>query len=124
MKENEYKILNLHTLKDPEQLKQILRELQDFFGEPVLPVTKYCKALYTYLDLRAEKDEKFAEMYGFLNVSVNKSCLLDRLIYCGEELRTEKCPTHDGIWSGCDFDQKITCCRGPCGCITGWLPNK
>jgi len=54
-------------------------------------------------------------------LDIRKSCLLSRLIYAGEPLRTRPCPIHKGRWSGC-FD---VC---PAGCnfgvnVTGWLPE-
>ena len=53
-------------------------------------------------------------------LAVWKSCLLDRLIYGGEELRTVPCPIHKGQWSRCH----IELC--PEGCnfgssYTGWV---
>lgn len=124
MKEDQYQILSKDILDDPEQREQVFHELREYFGEPMLPVTKYCKALETYANLKAEKDEEFAKYYRFLIIDIYKSCLLDRLIYCGEELRTEKCPKHDGHWSGINFGKDQCECLCSCGCTTGWLPNK
>ena len=53
---------------------------------------------------------------------VGKSCLMGRLIYGGEELRTRPCPVHHGHWSGCSPEL----CPGGCNYginWTGWLPN-
>lgn len=47
---------------------------------------------------------------------IQKSSLLARLVYCGEAVRTEKCPIHKGQWSG------IGACEYGCG-QTGWIPN-
>jgi hypothetical protein len=57
-----------------------------------------------------------------LGLMIRKSCLLNRLIYGGEALRTRPCPIHKGHFAGCKWDP----C--PAGCsfgaaITGWLPN-
>lgn len=52
---------------------------------------------------------------------ISKSSMLDRLIYGCEPLRTEKCPTHKGKWSGLE-DGRNDCPHG-CG-LTGWLPVK
>lgn len=59
---------------------------------------------------------------GQYSIDLAKSCLLDRLIYAQEPLRTRPCPQHKGRWSGCAMKQ----C--PHGCnfgsnITGWLPE-
>ena len=52
---------------------------------------------------------------------IGKSALLDRLLYCGEPLRTRACPEHKGRWSGIAFDEANDC---PHGCqLTGWLPE-
>ena len=56
-----------------------------------------------------------------LSIGIAKSCLLRRLIYAGEHLRTRPCPIHRGRWSssfkvcpaGCNFEVDLT----------GWLPN-
>jgi len=56
---------------------------------------------------------------GFgLVMDITKSCLLNRLIYAGEALRTQPCPIHGGEWSGYQ--------ECPAGCnfgydATGWL---
>lgn len=63
--------------------------------------------------------EEFRGHFNFIYVAIMKSDCLRRLIYEGEELRTEQCPIHKGQWSGCYPE--------PCpeGCdYTGWLPNK
>jgi len=59
-----------------------------------------------------------------LRLSIIKSCLLHRMIYLGEPLRTEKCPIHQGQWSGIKFERCPHGCDATCGCSTGWLPTK
>ena len=54
-------------------------------------------------------------------IDIRKSCLLDRLIYAGEPLRTRRCPIHEGEWSGLWRDEPC-----PEGCsfgaqLTGWI---
>ena len=59
-----------------------------------------------------------------LGLSIHKSCLLHRLVYLGEPLRTERCPVHGGEWSGLS---PVPCphgCDATCGCRTGWLSVK
>lgn len=77
----------------------------------VVPVRKLCEAFGELLDERSAMR---------LALDIEKSCLLDRLIYGGEELREEPCPLHHGRWSGCTPDP----C--PAGCsygdnVTGWI---
>jgi hypothetical protein len=57
-----------------------------------------------------------------VTLAVRKSCLLKRLLYRGEELRTRKCPVHGGRWHGCFTERCRAGCDG-CGCACGWLPN-
>ena len=51
---------------------------------------------------------------GSMLYDVSKSCLLARMIYAGEPLRTRPCPIHRGKWSGCPPEP----C--PAGCSFGW----
>jgi len=65
----------------------------------------------------------FEEHWRFIRLAIAKSCLLDRLIYGGEQLRQEMCPTHQGRWSGCNITGEKPCKCQHDTCITGWLPN-
>lgn len=98
---------------------------------------EFCKAFYAWADAcmtplatdheaTAEWRKQFAEHWSFLRLAITKSCLLDRLIYVGEPLRTRPCPVHQGRWSGIQWpdDAQCECARGrSCGCTTGWLPE-
>jgi len=66
---------------------------------------------------------EFSEHWQFIRLAIAKSCLLDRLIYGGEQLRKEMCPTHQGQWSGCNISGEKPCECQHDTCITGWLPN-
>lgn len=81
-------------------------------------------ALPTDDEYKTEWRKKFGESWQFIRLAISKSCLLDRLIYGGETLRTEQCPEHKGRWSGCKFSGEITCGCGHGICVTGWLKNK
>lgn len=81
----------------------------------------YCEVFAAYLGERPEED---AAGVRDLDLAIRKSCLLSRLIYEREPLRTVPCPKHRGRWAGihwpgegCEYG-----CVGPCGCTTGWLP--
>lgn len=64
--------------------------------------------------------EKASEITHHVFTMIRKSSLLDRLLYAGEKLRTRKCPTHNGHWSGLEHDGNVC----PHGCqLTGWLPE-
>jgi hypothetical protein len=103
---------------------------------PTLKAEEFCKAFYTWAEacqkeLPTDDDDMkqwrkdFAAHWSFIALAVHKSCLLNRLIYGREPLRTEMCPEHKGKWSGY-VSEKLEC-----GCqfganVTGWLqpPNK
>jgi hypothetical protein len=112
------------------------------YGEPVRPVSRYCKAFETWaraLDERKERVEalsdddprkqpetndaltKIADLSFLIALSIRKSNLLYRLIYEDQPLRTEMCPEHQGRWSGCVWDEYCECMDGYD--VTGWLPN-
>ena len=80
----------------------------------------YCAAFESYL---SERDEDPNHDASRLRLLITKSCLLDRLIHCGEALRTVPCPEHKGRWSGIHLDPCPHGCSIGCGCTTGWLPS-
>lgn len=85
------------------------------------PVGAWCETMTRWYEDRAVDVDNWD--LGALRLAVVKSCLLDRLLYCGEALRTRPCPEHQGRWSGCC--RRHPCphgCDGPCGCRTGWVP--
>lgn len=98
---------------------------------PTLKAEQFCEAFNTWAracqkelptDDAATKRwrEEFANHWGFIELAIHKSCLLDRLIYARETLRTVMCPQHKGKWSGWVFE------NSDCGCqfgpnVTGWL---
>lgn len=108
--------------------------LEEIEGEPVLAASEYCNAFRAWAEaiserVKREPDDEmtplwktYLEAIETLRLPIVKSNLLARLIYCGEELRQEPCPVHQGHWSGCVFHEQL-----PCGCVahgnvTGWLP--
>lgn len=92
----------------------------------------YCAVFESFLGERDATPED-AERVRSLRLAIRKSCLLDRLIYIGEPLRTVPCPRHHGRWSGlswpgetCTHGPGCRCphgcaCVAPCGCATGWV---
>jgi hypothetical protein len=100
--------------------------------EPTLKASEFCAAFHTWaaacitpLDTDLEETRKWRENFrrrwDFIDLAIRKSCLLDRLIYGGETLRTEVCPVHKGHWSGCSPAPCPICRHGVC--ITGWVKN-
>ena len=99
----------------------------------VKQVEDYCAVLWQWLELIEERvaagdtdgwgvDRNFktiAEAAPALRMAIHKSSYLGRRLYGGEAHRTERCPLHQGRWSGLPNPL-----RPPeCGCdFTGWLP--
>jgi len=97
-------------------------------------IDKFCEAMTTWArvcqeelstddDHRRRWRKEFREHWEFIQLAIFKSCLLDRLIYGGERLRDEMCPTHRGHWSGCNITGENPCQCQHDTCITGWLRN-
>jgi hypothetical protein len=113
-----------------EQRRFYTQELTKHYGEPVMPVSRYCDKISQYIKAlsqcetggalsQQQLEELKPHLLGF-HLMTAKSNLLHRLLYLDEDLRTKKCPEHNGVWSGCDWP--------PCphGCssgnnITGWI---
>lgn len=125
----------------PDEANDMLKQLSEHFREPVMPVSKYCGALYEWQKALSQNDfgrehaygnpagMSLAAMVGTVFAAISKSNLLARLIYGGERLRTKKCPVHDGHWSGCSFSDDVCDCQmmedGEYGSnVTGWLPEQ
>lgn len=112
-----------------DEAELMLAKLAVHFREPVLPVSRYCNSLRTWREcvIEAWKSDGATEESRFsglvrsiwdVELAIDKSSLLDRLIYWGEPLRTRKCPKHQGHWSG--LPHPANNCE--CG-LTGWLPE-
>jgi hypothetical protein len=98
---------------------------------PTLKAEEFCEAFNTWArvcqtelttdDATTKRWRKeFASHWRFIELAIYKSCLLDRLIYAREPLRTAVSPQHRGKWSGWIFENT------DCGCqfgpnVTGWL---
>lgn len=109
-----------------EQVKgPLLLVLSEFFRERIAPVDRYCEAFRQWhraLIARGGYKDPTVMAIEVVLGGLSKSSMLDRLIYGGEKLRTEKCPDpkHAGVWQGLD-DMSHICLHG-CG-NTGWLPQ-
>lgn len=115
----------------------MLAQLSEHYREPVRPVSEYCNAFDAWAMVLEENHgnhEKeghrafsFVDHIDDIRLAIRKSCLLDRLIYGGEKLRTRMCPDHRGRWSGIDAGPQYgKHPHGHCerGCyLTGWLPE-
>lgn len=107
------------------QATRLLADLGRHFGEPVLPVSRYCAALRAWVkqiellnegEPRLGHGARYHALLGRILVDIRKSNLLWRMIYAGEPLRTQPCPEHKGKHHG-----GYGCAHG-CG-ESGWLPE-
>lgn len=120
------------------KVREYEEALTQHYGEPVRPVSQYCNAFRAwgeaitekvkelegdtseYAQHERERWQKVVDALAALQIPILKSNLLYRLIYLGEELRTEKCPEHRGRWSGYYWERPCECNSGLD--VTGWLP--
>lgn len=117
--------------------------LSDYYREPVKRVSEYCDAFRLWHQVMKDKvkdleenldaldknqvwdleqAKKILDAMDTLVIPIYKSNFLARHVYGKEELRTEKCPEHKGVWSGCTWGEGAC----PYGCmsdtnVTGWL---
>lgn len=117
------------------EMNEKLRELEKYYGEPVMPVSQYCKAFRTWAECLVEADKeaqaegknpshglRFVQHLPEILLAIQKSNLLFRLIYMKLPARKKKCPVHKGSWSGCVWgDDVCECVVG--SNVTGWLPD-
>lgn len=117
----------MRTNAGDEHAEKMLAELAAYFGEPVMPITRYCQALRTWhvaIDAGAARGDKqlqhIAEAASVVRLAVAKSNLLARLLYDGEKWREKPCPVHLGRWSGCTWgDNECEHCMSGAN-VTGW----
>jgi hypothetical protein len=112
-------------MKKPTEKRrnQILAKAARDLGEPVVPIAVVCAAFSTW-------GKASGRNAWPTNFEAMKSNLLYRLIYLREPLREEKCPKHQGRWSGCAFGTYCDCQKiiNPAdglvyydSNVTGWL---
>ena len=104
---------------ETEFLGRWLRHIRDTFDSTPRDPDEFCR---TYDAFVRDGDKRVAST---IRMQIGKSCLLSRLVYIGEPLRTEKCPIHKGVWSGIQIEAcPHGCNAASCGCTTGWLPTR
>jgi len=121
----------VEKIRSKAEAEELLLRLQKFYGQPVMPLGRFCKAITTWMEciVQNNTDPELSkagfhgrDYYTFLNemsTDIEKSNLLGRLLFAREPLRTKKCPIHKGHWSGEAMFLKP--CPEKCG-GTGWLP--
>lgn len=83
----------------------------------------YTTPLPTDSDHKTEDRDYLREAWGYVELQISKSCLLNRLFFQTETLRTTPCPEHEGRWSGCAWSGTPCACQNGAN-VTGWLPNE
>lgn len=123
-------IVDLDKPLSSEDAEQLRKKLCEHHRDQVLTVGEFCSILRQWSSVagvfiaemmgrkrrsfEAEEPIKPFDAEGIF-LAASKSSLLGRMIYGKEKVRTQPCPTHKGVWSGCFID----CVCGGCG----WLPE-
>lgn len=101
--------------------------IPDGVPEPVIHgPERWCAALEAFCRTLAENgDTEVLNAFRVIRGRLGKSSLGRRLFYEGEKVRTEKCPYHEGRWSGMfmDIPPGCKCMRFNGDEATGWIPG-
>lgn len=113
------------TTKD--EAEALLIALSEFYGERVAPASHHCSALLEWMRIMDSSGyaPEVGKAWGSIALTLTKSNLAARLVYGGERVRTEKCPVHQGRWSGCTWGDNV--CEEGCmygSNVTGWLQSR
>jgi len=121
-------------IRSKEEAHELLRRLEQFYGEPVLPLGNFCHAMELWMDCIVKNNtdptliqeginhgQKYFESLKLMRIDIRKSNLLGRLLYAKEPLRARMCPIHKGHWNGqaMFFAKCHLLCDG-----TGWLRER
>ena len=114
-------------IRSKEEAHELLGRLEQFYGEPVLPLGNFCHAMELWMDCIVKNDtapaliqevinhgQKYFESLKFMRIDIRKSNLLGRLLYAKEPLRTHMCLIHKGHWNG-----QAMFLRNATSCVTG-----
>lgn len=107
-----------------KRAEEMLAQLTEFYGERVTTASNHCSALLEWMRVMTESGyaPEVAKTWGLMQINLLKSNLAARLVYGGEQVRTEQCPIHLGHWSGCVWGDGM--CTEGCmygSNVTGWL---
>jgi len=123
-----------HAIKNDEEAQELLKRLEQYYGQPVLPLGSFCRAMKAWMDCIVKNNtdpallqawdnhgNRYFSFLGQLYIDVRKSNLLGRLLYAKEPLRTRMCPSHKGHYNGdaMFFNKCSHLCDG-----TGWLRER
>lgn len=103
--------------------------LQEFYGEPVKPMSNFCDAITTWfrcienantdpeLKKHCHQGSDYYRHLRHIEIDIRKSNLLARLLYSNEKFRTKMCPEHKGSLHLGFYDKPC-----PYNCdYTGWI---
>jgi len=127
-------IVKNYAINNDEEAQELLKRLEQYHGQPVLPLGSFCRAMRVWMDcvvknntdpalLQAGHNQgnKYFNLLDQLYIDIRKSNLLGRLLYAKEPLRSRMCPIHKGHYNGdAMFFNK---CPHPCD-GTGWLRER
>jgi hypothetical protein len=117
-----------------EEARELLRRLEQFYEQPVLPLGNFCHAIELWMDCIVKNNtdpalsregwdhgKRYYEFLSQMRIDIRKSNLLGRLLVAKEKFRTHMCPLHKGHWSGeaMFFKKCPHLCDG-----TGWLRER
>jgi len=122
-------------ISSKKEAEEMLAQLEKFYRQPVLPLRHFCQALETWMDCIWKRNSEPAEIelredlrphpyfkhLPQMRIDIRKSNLLGRLLFAKQQLRTRRCPVHNGHWSGeaMFFEDCPHHCDG-----TGWLRER
>lgn len=119
------------AVRSREEIRELLLRLQQFYGQPVLPLDNFCHAIELWMDCIVKNNTDpalhrdgikhghiYFEFLNLIRIDIRKSNLLGRLLFAREPLRTRMCPTHKGHFNAeaMFFEKCPLLCDG-----TGWL---
>lgn len=122
-----------HVISNNEEAQELIKRLQEYYHEPVLPLSSFCRAMSVWRDCIVKnntdpnllrQENQGGRYFNFLDelyVDIRKSNLLARLLYAKEPLRSRMCPIHKGHYDGnaMFFEKCPHLCDG-----TGWLRER
>jgi hypothetical protein len=123
-----------HSIHNEEEARELLKRLEQYYGQPVLPLGSFCRAMKVWMDCivknntdpvlleaGADHGKRYFSLLKMVYIDIRKSNLLSRLLYAKEPLRSRMCPIHKGHWSGdaMFFNKCPELCDG-----TGWLRER
>jgi hypothetical protein len=118
------------AVRSREEIRELLLHLQQFYGQPVLPLDNFCHAFELWMDCIVKNNTDpalhrdgikhghiYFEFLNLIRIDIRKSNFLGRLLFAREPLRTRMCPIHKGHFNAgpCFLRNAHSCAMGPDG---------